>query len=183
MKKITFVFLPFIMIAGLSVEVHGHNQPRPLPDPQVTQPPEDWLLTIFVNNHFRIGGIEAGASTYGYSVGLPVFWVQDQLKLVPTLGWFWQTRSGWSNQGVLGAKALYFLNKQKDLSKREMNPYIGGFTMVDGDSYHNSGIAIGFEPNISRYLKLGFEIQAGLRSHNGEDRTFGGAAITVGFGW
>ncbi len=130
--------------------------------------------------------MEAGVSTYGYSVGVPVLWAADQVKIIPVMSWFWQAPTRWSSQGVLGGKVLYFINKQNFLPQGDMNPYVGGFSIIEGNSLHNrhnSGIAIGIQPNFSRFIKLGFEIQAGLRSDNGEDRAFGGAAITFGFGW
>jgi hypothetical protein len=183
MKSKVFLLVLTLLMLFITSEVKSQTHPQPFPDPQVTNPPDDWFLKLLFNNHFRIGGIEAGTSTYGYSVGVPVLWAADQLKIVPMLGWFWQAPSKWSGQAALGGKMLYFINKQQNLSKLGMNPYVGGFSMMEGNSRHNSGIAIGIEPNISRYLKLGFEIQVGLRSENGEDRGFGGAAITIGFGW
>lgn len=182
MKTKAFLFILLSLMVLGNVEVKGQTNPQPLPDPQVSNPPEDWWLQILFNNHFRMGGVETGISNYGYSVGLPVFWVGDQLKVVPVIGWFWASSRGWSRQGTIGGKALYFLNKQQSLSKREINPYIGGFSLTEGD-YHNSGIAVGFEPKLSNFFKLGFELQAGLRSEYGEDKPFGGAAITIGFGW
>lgn len=184
MKSKAFLLLLTVWILFFTAEAQSQTHPQPFPDPQVTNPPDDWLLKLFLNNKFRIGGVETTASTYGYSVGVPVFWAADQLKIVPVLGWFWEAPVGWAGQAALGGRVLYFINKQQDLLKGDINPYVGGFSiMEEGNSQHNSGIAIGIEPNISRYLKLGFEIQAGLRSENDEDRAFGGAAVTIGFGW
>lgn len=183
MKAKSFLFILVVFIGVTSSEVHAQNYPQPVPNPQVTNPPNDWLLKLLFNNKFRIGGVESGASTYGYSFGIPVIWAADQLKIVPTLGRFWQPTTGWAGQAAIGGRVLYYFKKQDDVFKGNMNPYAGGFSIMQGSSLHNSGIAIGIQPHLSRYLKLGFEIQAGLRSENGEDRAFGGAAITIGFGW
>lgn len=183
MKAKTFLFILIVLIAATSSEVYAQKKPHPLPGPTVTNPPNDWFLDILFNNKFRIGGVESTASTYGYSVGLPVLWAADQLKIVPVVGRFWEAPGGWSGHAALGGRVLYFINRQQDLLKGDMNPYMGGFSIIEGNSIHNSGIAIGIEPNISRYLSVGFELQAGLRSENGEDRAFGGAALTIGFGW
>jgi glycerol-3-phosphate dehydrogenase len=44
-------------------------------------------------------------------------------------------------------------------------------------------LAAGIEPFFSRYIKLGVEVQAGLRHAGDKDRAFLGAAFTLGLGW
>ena len=183
MKTKAFLFVFIVLTIMMSSETLAQNYPKPFPDPQVTNPPNDWFLKLLFNNHIRIGGIEASTSTYGYSVGVPVLWAADQLKIVPALGWFWEAPNDWAGQASFGGKVLYYLNKQSDLPRGNMNPYAGGFSVSQGSGLHHSGIAIGVEPYISRYFKLGFEIQTGLRSENSEDQPFGGAAVTFGVGW
>lgn len=183
MKIVRFLYLLFALTVLLGSNLYAQDYPQPFPDPRDQDPPDDWLLEIFLNNSFRIGGVETGISTYGCQVGLPVLWAGDQLKIVPTLGWFWDTPNGWGAEAALGGRVLYYLSKQEDLERGNMNPYAGGFSLMQGSGLHNSGIAIGFEPRISKYFKLGFEIQAGLRSRHEEDKAFGGAAITIGLGW
>ena len=183
MKPKAFLFVLTILMLFIVTESKSQTHPQPFPNPQVTNPPDDWLLKIFLNNKFRIGGVESRASTYGYSVGIPILWAADQLKIVPVFGSFWEAPAGWGGKETVGGRVLYYFNKQASLTWGDMNPYAGGFSMTEGDVIHNSGIAIGIEPYISRYFKLGFEIQAGLRSENGEDRAFGGAAISFGVGW
>lgn len=91
----------------------------------MTNPPNDWFLKMLFNNKFRIGGIESGTSTYGLSMGPPVLWAADQVKIVPALGWFWKAPVGWAGQASLGGRVLYYLNKQADLTIDNMNPYAG----------------------------------------------------------
>jgi len=183
MKSNFFLFVLTILTVFVTAEVKSQSHPQPFPNPQVINPPDDWLLKIFLNNKFRIGGVESSASTYGYFIGGPVLWAADQLKIVPVMGRYWRAPEAWAGQSSIGGRVLYYLNKQASLVKGDMNPYIGGFSLTEGEVIHHSGIAIGVEPSISKYFKLGFEFQAGLRSENGEDRGFGGAAISIGFGW
>lgn len=183
MKKIAILFSLFVIIIH-TTEIHAQNQPKPLPDPQVINPPDGWFLEIFLNNKFRIGGLEAGASTYGYSVGLPVFWVKDQVKIVPMAGWFWQTHAGWSGNEAVGGKILYYLQKQRHVSPGEMNIYAGISNLAGWDiGEHQTGLAVGMEPFYNRYFKLGLELQLGLRGGVSEDRVYGGVGVVVGFGW
>ena len=86
MKKKLFVVLLILSVAtGAFEKALAQHSPNPLPTPAVVDPPWNWLQVIFMNNTFRIGGVEAGISTYNHHIGLPVFWVQNQLKLAPQL--------------------------------------------------------------------------------------------------
>lgn len=153
MNKITIHFILFIIVTGLSAEVYGQNQPRPLPDLQVTNPPDGWWLQIFLNNHIRIGGIEGGASTFAYSVGLPVIWAEDQGedcahgRLVlgyasPLVG----RRGCWR-------KNSHYFKKQRQAVPGEMNFYTGISSLVSSDKEHQTGMVFGVEPFFNRYFK------------------------------
>jgi len=184
MKNKLFAVLLMLSVAtGAFEKALAQHSPNPLPNPAVVDPPWNWLQIIFMNNTFRIGGVEAGISTYSHHIGLPVFWVQNQLKLAPQLGWFWNRPESWDTREIYGGRVLYYLNNQQTLMKGDINPYAGGFGMVSGSGHHNSGVVVGMEPFISRYFKVGFEVHAGLRTHQGEDKAFAGAGIIVGFGW
>lgn len=160
----------------------AQRAPQPFPGPGTVDPPQDWRQWIFRNNTFRVGGMEAGISTYNYYIGLPVFWFQNQVKLVPQMSLFWNQPESWRHTQAYGGRALYFLNDQQMLNTGDLNPYAGGFTAIAGRD-HNTGIVIGIEPFISPYLKIGVELHAGLRSHYGEDKAFTGVGIVMGLGW
>jgi len=177
------LFLSLLCISFLLVDTASAQRPaEPFPRPGTVDPPHDWREWIIRNNTFRAGGVEAGISTYNYYIGFPVFWVQNQLKLVPQMSLFWKQPQSWRHKVAYGGRALYFVNNQYLLERGDMNPYLGGFTAIAGRD-HNTGIVIGVEPFISRYLKIGLELHAGLRSHYGEDKVFTGAGIVVGFNW
>ena len=180
-KLLLFLSL-FCISVVLADEAWAQRTPQPFPGPGTVDPPQDWREWIFRNNNFRAGGVEAGVSTYNYYIGVPVFWVQNQVKLVPQMSLFWKQPESWRHKQAYGGRALFFLNNQFLLNRGEINPYIGGFTAIAGRD-HNTGIVIGIEPLISPYLKIGVELHAGLRSHYGEDKVFIGAGVVLGFSW
>ncbi len=181
MKKIVILFSLFIVIIIHTTALA--QQPQPIPDPEMTDPPRGILTNLLFNNHFRIGGVEGSASTFGYGLGLPVFWVQDQMKIVPMAGWFWDTLPGWSDREAVGGKVLWYFKKQRQVLPGEVNVYTGISSLAGADIEHHTGIAVGMEPFFNRYLKLGVEVQLGLRSARGADRVYGGVGVVVGFGW
>ena len=188
MKSKAFLLALSILTMFLTMEAQSQTHPQPFPHPQVTDPPQDWLWIILNNNKFRIGGIEGGAATYGYSVGLPVFWVQDQVKIVPMAGWFWNAPAGWSGNDSVGGKLLYYFQQQRRLAPGEANFYAGLSTFSTSGSWnrngeYQTGVAVGVEPFYNRYWKLGLELQLGLRSTETSDTVYGGIGVIVGFGW
>lgn len=180
-RMILFLSL-FCMFTVLTENVVAQEFPRPNPGHGAVDPPQDWQQWIFRNNTFRAAGVEAGISTYNYYIGFPVFWVQNQVKIVPQMSLFWNQPESWRHSHAYGGRALFFLNNQRMLNRGDMNPYAGGFTAIAGRE-HNTGIVVGVEPFFFGYLKIGFELHAGLRSHYGEDKAFGGGGIVVGFNW
>src|SRR5690625_837208 len=182
-SDIVLLYLSLLCITFLLVDTASAQRPvGPYPRPETMDPPRDWRQWIVRNHTFRAGGAEAGISTYNYYIGVPVFWIQNQLKLVPQMSLYWRQPESWRHQVAYGGRVLYFVNNQYLLERGDMNPYLGGFTAIAGRD-HNTGNVVGVEPFISRYLKIGLELQAGLRSHYGEYKGFTGAGGVVGFSW
>jgi hypothetical protein len=78
---------------------------------------------------------------------------------------------------------LFNLNRQQTLSRGDVNPYTGVSGLVGDRREHHVALTVGIEPIYSRYIKLGFDVEAGLRYAGDTDRVFLGAAYTLGFGW
>jgi len=177
------VLLLSLSIGTANLFAQDRPRPQPLPGPQVVNPPEDLIFDAVVRNRFRIAGVEAGVSTYSSTIGLPVLWVQDQVKIVPVIGRMWSRPNNWDGTDIYGGRILYYANMQQNLSRRNINPYAGLAGVVGSANEYNIALAAGIEPFYSRYLKLGIEVQAVIRQEGINDRLFLGAAFTVGIGW
>lgn len=118
---------------------------------------------------------EGSFTNYGFTIGVPVFWIEERVKIVPSVGLFWQdfVTDGFNFNPAAGGKFLYYFNKQLFGHSLVNSLYagVGGIATVTNflgrevTQQSRAGLILGYDYSLNSSVSIAPELHLGINAN------------------